>query len=266
MAVRKKAQDSYFKDVEKYYKAKSLYESKYEKEKKKIMSSKNYKSIDDKREKLRKIKIPCTHCKRKVGMNFKITNTHFTAMCGDETDPCDFRLNLKKYKVVTQYPLVEALKRDRDKNMMEIIKLKLDVLFNYASESEISSKFSTVRDDYMKNNKLYKNTLDTYKQITNRTEQQEELNKKKVELQNEITEMKEIFKKFQENGKQQFLNEYIDRYQRIITPLTEKIRELSFSYQNIEYDIIDDKFKLVQDPYTIHDMEIFIKRNSATGK
>ena len=113
---------------------------------------------------------------------------------------------------------------------------------------------------------MYKNTLDTYKQITNRTEQQEELNKKKVELQNEITEMKEIFKKFQENGKQQFLNEYIDRYQRIITPLTEKIRELSFSYQNIEYDITDEKFKLVQEPYTIHDMEIFIKRNSTTGK
>ena len=67
--------------------------------------------------------------------------------------------------------------------------------------------------------------------------------------------MKEIFKNFKKNGKQQFLNEYIDRYQRIIAPLTEKIRELSFSYQNIEYDIIDDKFKLVQDHYTIHDMK-----------
>ena len=266
MAVRKKAQDSYFKDVEKYYKAKSLYESKYEKEKNKIMSSKNYKSIEDKKEKLKKVKIPCTHCKRKVGMKFEITPSHFTAMCGDEAQPCEFRLNIKKYKVVTQYPLLEALKRDRDKNMMDIIKLKLDVLFNYSSESEISSKFSSVREDYMKNNKLYKNTVQAYKQITNRTDQQEELTTKKIELQNEISEMKAIFNKFQENGKQQFLNEYIDRYQRIIIPLVEKIRELSFSYQNIEFDVIDENFKLVQEPYTTHDLEIFIKRSTTTGK
>ena len=194
MAVRKKAQDSYFKDVEKYYKAKSLYESKYEKEKNKIMSSKNYKSIDDKREKLKKVKIPCTHCKRKVGMNFQITPTHFTGLCGDESQPCDFRLNIKKYKVVTQYPLLEALKRDRDKNMMDIIKLKLDVLFNYSSESEISSKFSLVRDEYMKNNKLYKNTVQTYKEITNRTEQQEELTTKKIELQKVDLEILDKYK------------------------------------------------------------------------
>ena len=46
-------------------------------------------------------------------------------------------------------------------------------------------------------------------------EQQEELTTKKIELQNEIREMKEIFNKFQENGKQQFLNEYIDSLQII---------------------------------------------------
>ena len=51
---------------------------------------------------------------------------------------------------------------------------------------------------------------------------------KKIELQNEISEMKAIFNKFQENGKQQFLNEYIDRYKGIIIPLVEKMRGTFF--------------------------------------
>ena len=260
MAVRKKAQDSYFKDLEKYYKLKSEYELKYEKEKKKIIGNTNYKTIQDKREKLRKLKLPCSQCKRKVGMNFDTTPTHFTCSCGDETQPCDFRINIKKYKVVTQYPLLEALKKDCDKNMLDIIKLKLDVLFNFASESEISTKFTNVRDDYMKNNKLYKNTVNSYKEITNRQPYQEELNKKKVELQNELLEMKDILNRFNQDGKEQFLTEYIDRYQRIIIPIVEKIRELTYSYQNVEFDGNDEVFRLVQEPYTVHDLEIFIKR------
>tara|TARA_B100001059_G_C17839291_1_gene590793 strand:- start:11512 stop:12300 length:789 start_codon:yes stop_codon:yes gene_type:complete len=260
MAVRKKAQDSYFKDLEKYYKLKSDYELKYQKEKKKILGNTNYKTVQDKREKLQKLKLPCSQCKRKVGMNFETTPTHFTCGCGDETQPCEFRINLKKYKVVTQYPLLEALKKDCDKNMLDIIKLKLDVLFNFASESEISTKFATVRDDYMKNNKLYKNTVNSYKEVINREPYQEELNKKKIELQNELLEMKDILNRFNQDGKDQFLIEYIDRYQRIITPIIEKIRELSYSYQNVEFDGNDEVFRLIQEPYTVHDLEIFIKR------
>ena len=47
--------DSYFKDIEKFYKIKSDCEHKYKKEKDKIMSNTNYKTMEEKR-KLSKFK------------------------------------------------------------------------------------------------------------------------------------------------------------------------------------------------------------------
>ena len=78
--------------------------------------------------------------------------------------------------------------------------------------------------------------------------------------EDELLEMKDILNRFKQDGKEQFLIEYIDRYQRIITPIIEKIRELSYSYQNVEFDGNDEVFRLIQEPYTVHDLEIFIKR------
>ena len=65
MSTKKKNYDSYFKDIEKFYKIKSDYEHKYKKEKDKIMGNTNYKTMEEKREKLSKFKSKCVGCKKK---------------------------------------------------------------------------------------------------------------------------------------------------------------------------------------------------------
>ena len=115
MSTKKKNYDSYFKDIEKFYKIKSNYEIKYKKEKDKIMANSNYKTIEEKREKLGKFKAKCNGCKKKVNMIFQNTSDLFSIRCGDQENPCDLNFTVKKLKVVPQYPLIATLKKEIDK-------------------------------------------------------------------------------------------------------------------------------------------------------
>ena len=51
-------------------------------------------------------------------------------------------------------------------------------------------KFSNVRDTYMKNNKLYRNTLQGYTSTRNREDKEEEISTKKIELNKNVSELK----------------------------------------------------------------------------
>ena len=260
MSTKKKNYDSYFKDIEKFYKIKSDYEHKYKKEKDKIMGNTNYKTMEEKREKLSKFKSKCVGCKKKVNMIFQNTPDFFSITCGDQETPCAMNLKVKKLKVVPQYPLITTLKKEIDQNVLDIIKLKLDVLFAFSSESEIGVNFSNIRDTYMKNNKIYRNTLQTYTNTRNREDKQEEIQRKKIELNHNVSELKEMIEKYKQTQRDEFITEVNQIYIDKIIPLVEKIRELSSSFQKIEYSATEEAYKLIKEPYTIHDLETFIKR------
>lgn len=258
MSTKKKNYDSYFKDVEKFYKIKGDYENKYKKEKNKIMANTNYKTIEEKREKLKKFKSKCVGCKKKVNMIFQNTKEIMSVRCGDEENPCSLNFTVKKLKVVSQYPLIGALKKEIDKNVLDIIKLKLDVLFAFSSEQEIGTRFSEVRDNYMKSNKLYRNTLQNYKSTINREDKQEEITRKKIELNKYVAELKEMIERYKKSERDEFITEVNQIYMEKIIPLVDKIRELSSSYQKIEFN--NNHYNLIKNPYTIHDLETFIKQ------
>ena len=260
MSTKKKSYDNYFKDIEKYYKMKSTYEHKHKKEKDKIIANTNYPTMQEKREKLKTFKPKCNGCKKKVGMIFTNTPEILSIKCGDEENPCALQFNVKKLKVVPQYPLIGALKKEINQNVMDIIKLKLDVLFAFSSENEIGSSFSKVRDTYMKNNKLYRNTLQTYKNTINRSDKQEEIETKKIELHKYTSEVQDMIEKYKQTQRDEFIAEINEIYTKQIIPLVEKIRELTYSYQKIEFNSVDEVYKLIQEPYTIHDIETFIKK------
>ena len=131
-------------------------------------------------------------------------------------------------------------------------------MFAFSSEREIGTRFSEVRDNYMKSNKLYRNTLQNYKSTINREDKQEEITRKKIELNKYVAELKEMIERYKKSERDEFITEVNQIYMEKIIPLVDKIRELSSSYQKIEFN--NNHYNLIKNPYTIHDLETFIKQ------
>lgn len=118
----------YKKAIYNYFKLKKEYETELKKSRLNII-----KKNDNKKKKylLESLKGKCVVCKRNVGTIFKKNNNNYIARCGDIKNPC--RLNIKIFNGTTYYFFddMHYFKEHVEKNIQNIIKQKMDVLFGY---------------------------------------------------------------------------------------------------------------------------------------
>ena len=260
MSAQTRSEEIYFRDLEKYYKLRKEYEHKYTREKNKIMANSNYKSIEEKRAKIKQIKVQCPSCKRKVGMLFSNKNNNLQAMCGNRDDPCKLNFNLKRYRIVRHRNLIDALNKECNQNMVDIIKIKLDLLFNFKTQTDATNEFEKLRDAYAGNQKLLNNYKSSYQDIITKKEKQERIEQLTTGLQTHIYEIKNIMELFKKKPNNQLPNDAATIYHTKIIPTLSNLQKLLHSVQYIEYDSIENTHNLVQEAISIPELEIFIKQ------
>ena len=262
MSAPKRSEERYFQDLEKYYKLRKEYEHKYTREKNKIMANTNYKSLDEKRNKIKQIKVPCSSCKRKVGMIFSNKNNTLQAMCGNRDDPCKLNFTLNRYRIVRHRNLIDALNNECNKNMVDIIKIKLDLLFNFKTQTSATSEFEELRDTFAGNKKLLDNYRSSYQDIVDKKTKEDRIQKLTNALNNHVQEIKELMELFHKKPKSQLPKEVATIYQTKVLPILSDLQKLLYSVQYVEYDSVENTHKLVQEAISLSELEIFIKQKS----
>ena len=143
----------YINKLEEYYKLKSKYDNDKNEILKRIRKKVNNRELDlqkgNEEYRNRISNITCYgKCKRKVGMFFCDDSIgakrKLIARCGDTSNPC-FNIEISKCSIKTQQEFVDYWKNEAQKDKLNIVRIKLDVLFNYLTNEDIDKEFNELR-------------------------------------------------------------------------------------------------------------------------
>jgi len=234
-----------------YYKLKELYEDKINQNKLKIINNPVL-TLNEKEKKFKQLKKQCINCKAEGGTIFSNKDGILLAKCGC-SKPCNLNIEIKKGKYESSDNLVKDLQIKINNIKIEIIKIKLDFLFNYISESEALAKFNTLKEELNKQNNLYQKVEIFNINITDNPETKSLLDAANHDLFVEVQKIKDYCKVYNISKNKLLLGNVAENYISSILPLNKTISDLKYIYRTI--DNVEDIFYLIEKKFTLESLE-----------
>ena len=261
--------DTYFKSLNLYYENKEKYNEKYRLFKNKIMNN-NVLTDDEKRQKIKNYKGQCLGCNQKVGMRFINQKGILKMECGNEFAPCNLYLEIQKPKIIFIPSEIKKLLQTLEYLKQDIIKIKLDYLFQLKNEEEVTKEFQKMKEQYNSLNKILKKLNQKLEEQEGREERRSKIKDEKIKL----FEYKRLYtnglKQYQADGNKSNLEESIETYLQDILPINKTIRDLLYTevgiqnYPSSETGMMTHR--LLQTKYTINQKELITKKHKIKTK
>ena len=253
---------NYKEAITQYFKMKRDYEAGL---KSKISKIKN-KTKDDKKKRrflVSSVKGNCIVCKRSVGTIFKKKNNYYIAICGDVgRNPC--RLNIRIFNGVSYnfFDDMHYFKEYTEKGMEEIIKQKMDVLFNYLSDKKATILFEGALKKYTDYNDGFAILYDEYKKIYENPAKTELLRLKNERIYSILEEIDERLEEYKKNPtNNDLLREAVELQQKDLVPAVVELRNAKYETMLVTCDLVEKeggegvtiapKCSLIQSEYNI---------------
>ena len=244
-----------------YYKLKDKYEDKYDSKKQSLMSDETL-TLSKKKERIARVNSTrkCIICRAEGGTIFTDENRILKAVCGNKSNPCGLNIEIAKGKIGCVEDLIDVSYKKIEKIKEDIIKYKLDLLFKYISDSQLQQKFgeakSVLEEEMIKYEKLYSMYID----VLNNPEKIKEIKMYNTEIYTYVEQIQQIMKDYVVSNNKEQLKTVIEIYLNHIIPIAEKIRNVTYLYNDIEYNDDTQVFKLIQKKNTIKNMEVYLER------
>ncbi len=252
--------------IKDYYNLKTKYEKKIEVSKNKIKNSKNL-SIKDKRLKFKQIVKTCVNCGNKGGTIFKTDNNTLIAMCGCP-NPCKLNININRGKYTNIRNTEREIQNEIKDIKNTIMRVKLDLLFNYSDENKALNEFNKEKKDLSDFTQSLVIHRKEYISIVENDENKKILDDEIKKLYEITEELKKIKDNYEANKNTTYLKDMVEIYIRDIQPLASNIRTLSYKYNyhsprhHLQCNEGDNTVKLIQSNYVFSDLYIPLNSNN----
>ena len=250
--------------VNTFYKLKQEYEKNLTRMKHKIIHNPTL-SKSAKRERFLLLKPKCVNCKKPVGTIFSTNDRKLVAMCGankpgSTSEPCKLNISIEKGSVINLNTAIESLKLLRDDEKDDIIKTKLNLLFNFISEETAISEFEKQKASYEDTQKQYDDYLNKYVTITELLEKKQQIDLTDIQIYEMINNIKDLLKKASEKdaSSSQLIHDSVEVLVNKLIPLLKVNNDLKYNFRSISYNNNDDTFHLIEKPYTTSQIEIVV--------
>jgi hypothetical protein len=249
-----KENSEYLDKLNEYYRLKNEYESSYNNKKNSILKNESL-NILQKKQKIQKIQRFCISCKNPVNTIFKHEGKYLYAICGS-SKPCALNIKLYKGIFIPLPDLIDIFQESVEENKEQIIRSKLDLLFNFKNENEVITTFNSIKTELNDNLETLLEYKSSYIQITENIDNKSLILAKTESMHKYINNIKEIIKEFNDTNQIQLIREVITIYKEDLLPIFNSLRELKYKYFNMENGT------LVRKIYTISDLLIPINKPS----
>jgi len=244
--------------IKDYYNLKQQYEKKNTNAKNKIRATKKL-SIKDKRLKVKQIKKTCINCGEPGETIFKTDNNTLIAMCGCKT-PCKLNININRGNYTNIRKTERGIQEDIRIIKQTIMRLKLDLLFNYSDENKILTEFKKQKTELSNLTQSLVIYRKDYISIVENEDNASMINAAIISL-NEITEELKVLKtNYDGNANETYLKDMVGIYIRDIEPLVKKVQAAKYKHNFIDDNENDNTRELIQREY-IHS-DLYIPLNS----
>lgn len=241
----------YLDKLNEYYQLKNEYESKYNDKKNSILKNPSL-NISEKKQKIQKIQKMCISCKRPVKTIFKNTGNYLYAVCGSN-NPCGLNIKINKGSSMYLPDLISVFEEAVEENKEDIIKSKLDLLFNFKTENEVITSFNSIKNGLNNDLEALLEYKSSYIQVTENIDNKSLILAKSQLMYEKINLIKETIKEYNEIGEIQLIKDVISLYKDEVLPLVHNLRDLNYKYFHMEDG------KLIKKIYTISDLLFFFE-------
>jgi hypothetical protein len=221
-----------------YYKLKKSYDAKYAEKKADLIQAAREKygniSTTQKARIMQGIKRKCIICKQDGGSIFTQNDGIIKVTCGNISQPCGLHIEVNRGKFESLETLMVQALNDVRETKEEIIRLKLDLLFNFITKEEAVQRFDVIQDELTSQLEIYGEFRTYYLNIVDNAEKKAALTKIHERIQANIIKVKDIMKDFHETGNMGLIEDVLIVYQEDIEPLYKKYNELKYEYAAIE--------------------------------
>ena len=253
------------KAIEDYYKLKNEYDTKIDKQRKKIRNDKTL-NKQERRRKMLEIVPKCINCGKPGGTKFSVNKTILRCVCGNTSQPCGLNIEVNRGNFEDISTTYNFLTNESESIKQNIIRTKLDLLFNYTSEEETITKFDELREEYKSIETAIMEMQEQFEQVILGKKNTEEIIEAKQNLYDYKKELSDLAKQYADSGNEALIQEMIEVYIGKIRPEAEKLRGFQYAASMIECSdgseymggCDDDIRVLVQEPYTRSQSEISI--------
>lgn len=264
-AITNVSKADYVDALNEYYGYKHRYDSKFEEDKNAVKQSDTL-TLSQKRAKIMRIKRnrKCVACGQSGGTHFTNEDGVLRAQCGNRSQPCSLRIEIVKGRFMSLEELANASLRTADALKDQIIKTKLDLLFNYSTEEEALRQFEKDRAALDQALEIYGGFRQKYLDVVRNAERRDEADALTVQFYAAVQQFKDMLASQQESSGS--VRDAVAHYVGIIEPLNRKIMDAKYVYSAVERDpsLGGDMFRLVQKPHTLEQLEFEIDVPSIT--
>lgn len=267
-AITNVSKADYVDALNEYYAYKHQYDTKFDEDKSAVKNTDGL-TMSQKRAKIMRIKRnrKCVSCGQSGGTHFTNEDGVLRAACGNRSQPCSLRIEIVKGKFMSLEQLAESSLRTADILKDQIIKTKLDLLFNYSTEEAALRQFEKDRAALDQALGLYGEFRQKYLDVVRNAERREEADALTAKFYAAVQDLKDVLQKNPggENDAS-FVRDAVALYVGTIEPLNQQLMETKYVYSAVERDpsLGDDAFRLVQKPYTLEQLEFEIDVPSIT--
>ena len=256
--------------IQGYYSMKEKYNSALEKRRQRLMNDPviNWKSLSaqQKAKRLAIIKPACIVCKQEGGSIFTEADGKLKAICGNISQPCGFHIEVFRGKHISLEALMNESLEEVRATKDEIIRMKLDLLFQFISEDELVKQFDAVQHKLQEQLKMYAEFRTYYLSVTENDDVRMDTDILTRVISEKVAQIKEYMTEFKESEwkNRSIIDDILVLYQQDIEPAYLKLRETKYIYSQVEtaenadgalIQMYDDKeFYLSQKKYSYHEL------------
>ena len=268
-AITNVSKADYVDALNEYYAYKHQYDTKFDEDKSAVKNTDGL-TMSQKRAKIMRIKRnrKCVACGQSGGTHFTNEDGVLRAACGNRSQPCSLRIEIVKGKFMSLEQLAESSLRTADILKDQIIKTKLDLLFNYSTEEAALRQFEKDRAALDQALGLYGGFRQKYLDVVRNAERREEADALTAKFYAAVQDLKDVLQKrpVGSGDDTAFVRDAVALYVGTIEPLNQQLMGTKYVYSAVERDpsLGDDAFRLVQKPYTLEQLEFEIDVPSIT--
>jgi hypothetical protein len=256
--------------IQGYYSMKEKYNSALEKRRQRLMNDPviNWKSLSaqQKAKRLAIIKPACIVCKQEGGSIFTEADGKLKAICGNISQPCGFHIEVFRGKYISLEALMNESLEEVRATKDEIIRMKLDLLFQFISEDELVKQFDAVQHKLQEQLKMYAEFRTYYLSVTENDDVRMDTDILTRVISEKVAQIKEYMTEFKESEwkNRSIIDDILVLYQQDIEPAYLKLRETKYIYSQVEtsenadgalIQMYNDKeFYLTEKKYSYHEL------------
>lgn len=239
-----------------YYSYKQRYESKYNAKKAKIINDDDM-TKKQKQAKVKAIKMPCISCKKPVGTTFEDRDRYLIAVCGNQDQPCNLNIQIRKSGTLLTDNYVPDLLEEKQLLENDIIRLKLSFLFGFIDEEELGDVFEELKVKIGNNSDMIELTNDFLKSTLEMEERTEQIKILNVEKYNYVKDIKNMMREFLATKNMDMLKDAVAMNIESMNEVVDKLQANKYREMFVETTQIEQGklIHLIQRENSIQDKE-----------